>query len=173
MIQITSGDGLNSFGVDSRDVDLGGLKYASRIDLYPMGLFKEGQVRFVNDYAHEESLKFVIGIAASFYDGASYSVGEGHGDFYLYNILNQVMLPDYREINFDFLTKFKGFSLMAEYSISTATGLEGLVTESLIQELQPTDISTYLALCTGYNMQIFYTTKTGYARGFILSLIHI
>ena len=146
MIQITSGDGLNSFGVDSRDVDLGGLKYASRIDVYPLGLFKEGQVRSVNDYAHEESLKLVIGAAASYNDGASNSVGEGHGDFYLFNNLNQVMLPDYRELNIDFLSKYKGFSLMGEYSISTATGLEGLVTESLIQELQPTEISTYLAL---------------------------
>ena len=172
MIQITSGDGLNSFGIDSRDVDLGGLKYASRIDLYPMGLFKEGQVRFVNDYAHEESLRFVIGIAASFNDGASNLVGEGHGDFYLYNNLNQVMLPDYREINFDFLTKFKGFSLMAEYSISTATGLEGLVTESFVQQLQPTEISRYLSLGDGFSSQIFYSTKSGYSIGFVSSVIN-
>ena len=171
MIQITSGDGLNSFGVDSRDVDLGGLKYASRIDVYPLGLFKEGQVQSINDYAHEESLKLVIGTAASYNDGASNSVGEGHGDFYLYNNLNQVMLPDYRELNFDFLSKYKGFSLMGEYSISTATSLEELVTESLIQELQPTEISTYLALGTGLTMQIFYTTKKGYSIGVINSSI--
>ena len=171
MIQITSGDGMNSFGVDSRDVDLGGLKYASRIDVYPLGLFKEGQVSSVNDYAQEESLKVVIGAAASYNDGASNSVGEGHGDFYLFNNLNQVMLPDYRELNIDFLSKYKGFSLMGEYSISTANGLEGLVTESLIQELQPTDISTYLALGTGLSMQIFYTTKKGYSLGFINSSI--
>lgn len=171
MIQITSGDGLNSFGVDSRDVDLGGLKYSSRIDFYPLGLFKEGQVQSLNDYAHQESLKLVIGAAASYNDGASNSVGEGHGDFYLFNNLNQVMLPDYRELNFDFLSKFKGFSFMAEYSISTATGLEGLVTESLIQELQPKEISTYLALGTGLTMQVFYTSKKGYSIGFVNSSI--
>ena len=170
-IQITSGDGLNSFGVDSRDVDLGGLKYATRIDIYPLGLFGEGQVRSINDYAHEESLKLVIGGAASYNDGASNSVGEGHGDFYLFNNLNQVMLPDYRELNFDFLSKYKGISLMAEYSISTATGLEGLVTESITQELQPTEISTYLALGTSLTMQIFYTTKKGYSIGVINSSV--
>ena len=60
---------------------------------------------------------------------------------------------------------------MWEYSISTATGLEGLVTESLIQELQPTEISTYLALGTGLTMQIFYTTKKGYSLGFVNSFI--
>ena len=171
MIQITSGDGLNSFGVDSRDVDLGGLKYASRIDVYPLGLFKEGQVQSVNDYAHEESLKLVIGAAASYNDGASNSVGEGHGDFYLYNSLNQIMLPDYRELNFDLISKYKGFSLMAEYSISTATGLEGLVTESLIQTLQPTEISNYLALGSGLSAQLFYTSKSGYSAGFVYSAI--
>ena len=171
MLQVTSGDGLNSFGIDSRDVDLGGLKYASRVDLYPLGLFKEGQLKTLNDYAFEESFKCVLGAAASFNDGASHPVGEGHGTFYLYNNANEVMLPDYRELNFDLLAKYKGFSLMAEYSISTATGLDDLVTESLIQSLQPTQISTYLALGSGYNTQLFYTTKGGYSFGLVYSKV--
>ena len=171
MLQVTSGDGLNSFGIDSRDVDLGGLKYASRVDLYPLGLFEEGQLKTLNDYAFEESFKFVLGAAASFNDGASHPVGEGHGAFYLYNNANEVMLPDYRELNFDFLAKYKGFSLMTEYSISTATGLDDLVTESLIQSLQPNQISTYLALGSGYNTQLFYTTKDGYSIGLVYSKI--
>ena len=60
---------------------------------------------------------------------------------------------------------------MAEYSISTATGLEDLVTESLIQSLQPTQISTYLALGSGYNTHFFYTTKDGCSIGLVYSKI--
>ena len=67
-----------------------------------------------------------------------------------------MMLPDYRELNFDLISKYKGFSLMGEYSISTAAGLEGLVTESLIQTLQPTEISNYLALGSPQKVQNFY-----------------
>ena len=39
---ITSGDGRNSFGEDSRDSDLGGVKFGARLDLYPFGNFSEG-----------------------------------------------------------------------------------------------------------------------------------
>ena len=166
-VQITSGDGLNSFGQDSRDVDLGGLKYAARVDLYPLGLFKEGQLISIYDYLHENELKVLFGAGGSYNDGASQSVGEGHGDFYLFNSLGQVMLPDYRKLNFDFVSKYKGFSLLAEYSISTATGLENLYTESLIQALEPSEIATYLSLGSGLSTHIHYTSKSGYSIGFV------
>jgi hypothetical protein len=175
-IQMTSGDGLNSFGQDSRDVDLGGLKYAARVDLYPLGLFKEGQLESLNDYLHENELKVLFGASGSYNDGASQAVGEGHGDFYLFNSLGQVMLPDYRELNIDFVSKYKGFSLLAEYSISTATGLENLYTESLIQAfqpqaLQPTEIASYLALGSGLSTHFYYTSRSGYSIGLVYSQV--
>jgi len=166
-VQITSGDGLNSFGQDSRDVDLGGLKYAARLNLYPFGLFKEGQLNSIYDYLYENKLKLLFGASGSYNDGASQSVGEGHGDFYLFNSLGQVMLPDYRKLNFDFVSKYKGISLLAEYSISTATGLENLYTESLIQALEPMEIATYLSLGSGLSTHIHYTTKSGYSIGLV------
>ena len=166
-IQMTSGDGLNSFGDDSRDVDLGGLKYAARVDLYPLGLFKEGKLETLYDYLHENELKLLFGASGSYNDGTSQSVGEGHGDFYLFNSLGQVMLPDYRELNFDLVTKYKGFSLLVEYSISTATGLENLYTESLIQALQPSEIASYLALGSGLSSHCYYTSKSGYSIGLV------
>ena len=38
-LAITSGDGKNSFGEDSRDSDLGGIKFGSRLNIYPFGAF--------------------------------------------------------------------------------------------------------------------------------------
>jgi hypothetical protein len=163
-IAVTSGDGRNSFGVDSRDVDLGGLKYAARLDVYPLGMFSEGNDQSMADLAHEESPKILLGAAASFNDGASGAVGESHGDFFLYNQEGDNQLPDYRQLYADLLVKYKGFSLLGEYNISTATNLEGSFLDvTASTELDPTQISEYLALGTGMNVQLGYVTESGYA----------
>lgn len=162
-IGITSGDGRNSFGSDSRDVDLGGFKYSARLDLYPLGAFTENNDKCIADIAHEEKPKFVIGAAASYNDGASNITGEGHGDFLIYNVNGKQQLPDYRKLYADILFKCKGISLMGEYVVATATSLEQTYTDELGQApLLPTQISEYLALGTAYNASIGYTLKKGY-----------
>lgn len=162
-IAVTSGDGRNSFGVDSRDVDLGGLKYGARLDVYPLGLFTKGNDDLIADLAHESSPKLVIGAAASFNDGASNAVGEGHGEFFLYNQIGKNQLPDYRQLYSDILVKYKGFSLLGEYVVATATNLQGsFVDELAVNSLVPTQISEYLALGTALNFQFSYVTKSGY-----------
>lgn len=163
-VSVTSGDGKNSFGADSRDVDMGGVKYGGRLDIYPLGFFSEGNDDLVADIKHEQKPKFVIGGAASFNDGASNAVGEGHGDFMLYNGLGEVQLPDYRQAYADILFKFKGFSLLGEYVVATATSLEGSYTDITINDaLVPTQISEFLALGSAYNVQVGYVTTNGYA----------
>ena len=106
-VAVTSGDGRNSFGSDSRDVDFGGLKYAARLDVYPLGEFSEDNEKMIADLAHEESPKLLIGAAASFNDGASNITGEGHGDFFLYNARGENQLPDYRQVYYDLLLKYR------------------------------------------------------------------
>ncbi|MAX80075.1 MAG: hypothetical protein CL843_07860 [Crocinitomicaceae bacterium] len=163
-VSVTSGDGRNSFGSDSRDVDLGGVKYGARLDVYPLGLFTEGNEKLVADLAHEEKPKLVIGGAYSYNDGASNAVGEGHGDVYLYNALGEQQLPDYRQVYADILFNYKGFSLLGEYALATATSLEGsYADEAATEVIIPTQISEFLALGSAYNAQIGYVTKSGYA----------
>ncbi len=169
-IAVTSGDGKNSFGTDSRDVDLGGFKYAARLDLYPLGQFSEGNENLIADLMHEEKVKVLIGTAASFNDGASNTVGEGHGDFQLYNANGEDQLPDYRQLYTDILFKYKGFSLLGEYGIATATNLDGTFTDVAgANELEVTEISEYLSLGTALNVQLGYVTKSGYAADFSYS----
>ena len=169
-IAATSGDGRNSFGSDSRDVDLGGLKYAGRLDFYPLGEFSEGNDDLIADLMHEESIKLVLGGAASFNDGASNAVGEGHGDFLLYNLKGAQQLPDYRQLYGDVLVKHKGFSLLGEYAVATATNLEGTYIDvSGTNLIDPTEISESLALGSAFNLQLGYVTKSGYAADFSYS----
>lgn len=163
-IMVSSGDGRNSFGVDSRDVDLGGYKYGARLDLYPLGYFSANNEGTTADLTHEISPKLQIGAAASYNDGASNAVGEGHGDFAMYNYLGGAQLPDYRKLYGDVLFKFKGFSLLGEYVVATATSLQGsYIDATAFNALVPTQISEYLALGRAYNAQVGYVTKKGYA----------
>lgn len=162
-VAVTSGDGRNSFGVDSRDVDQGGLKYAGRLDVYPLGYFTKGNEIAIADLMHEDQPKLVVGGAASFNTGASEAVGEGHGDFVLYDEDGNAMQPDYRQVYGDLLVKYRGFSLLGEYNVSTATNLEGTFKEVTGDLLRPTEISQYLALGSAYNLQVGYVTTSGYA----------
>lgn len=163
-IAITSGDGRNSFGSDSRDTDKGGLKYGGRLDVYPLGYFSEGNTGMTADLMHESSLKMVVGAAASYNDGASNAMGEGHGDFALYNEDGKVQLPDYRKVYADILLKYQGFSLLGEYANTSATGLDDIyINEAASLALAPQQISSYLLIGDAWNTQLGYATLSGYA----------
>jgi len=161
---ITSGDGRNSFGVDSRDVDLGGLKYAGRLDVYPLGFFSKGNELFSSDLMHESKPKLVIGAAGSINQGATHNVGEGHGDFLLYNENGKMALPNYRQIYADILAKYKGFSVLLEFGNASAAGLDqNFSDEKAILRLAPGQISAFMMLGNSFNSQFGYVTKGGYS----------
>ncbi len=162
-LALTSGDGRNSFGVDSRDVDLGGAKVAGRLDVYPLGRFSAGNERQTADLVRESSPKVVIGAAASYNSGASEQLGEGHGLFMMYDIDGNALLPDYRQLYADVLMKYKGWYLLGEYVIATATDLNELYLDAFgADKLLPTEISEYLTLGRGYHVGVGYTMTNGW-----------
>lgn len=163
-IAMTSGDGRNSFGEDSRDPDLGGFKYGGRLDLYPLGYFTEGNDLYTADLLHEPKLKILVGGAVSLNVGASNEVGEGHGDFFLYNENGINNLPDYIQVYADVLMKYQGFSFLAEYVNASATNLEGsFLNQAGTVALQPQQISQFLVLGDSFSLQGGYVTTTGYS----------
>lgn len=167
MLALTSGDGRNSFGSDSRDTDLGGLKIGGRLDLYPLGCFSEGNDLFSADLAHEEKLKFVVGAAASKNKGVSNANGEGHGDFILYDGNGSSNLPDYSQIYVDVLMKYKGFSFLVEYVNASAEGLDIVyIDDTATTLLAPRQISEYVVLGDSYNFQAGYVTQKGFSFDF-------
>ncbi|WP_148870775.1 hypothetical protein [Tenacibaculum adriaticum] len=164
---VTSGDGRNSFGADSRDSDLGGLKIGARLDVYPAGYFTEGNDKYTADIAHEQTPKVLVGGAISKNKGASNATGEGHGDFILYDVDGKNNLPDYSQIFTDILFKYKGFSFLAEYASSSASSLEGTFLDAgATQVLAPQEISEYLVLGESYSLQTGYVTSKGYSLDF-------
>ena len=164
MLAITSGDGRNSFGADSRDTDLGGLKIGGRLDVYPLGYFKQGNELTNVDLGREETLKFVVGFAGSMNKGASNANGEGHGDFLLYDAKGANNLPDYNQLYTDILLKYQGFSLLAEYVNTSAGNLDLVFTDAnATQLLAPTQISQFLVLGDSFNLQTGYVTQSGFS----------
>lgn len=164
MLAITSGDGRNSFGADSRDTDLGGLKYGGRLDLYPLGYFKAGNELYSADLQREESLKMVVGSAFSINHGASHALGEGHGAFLLYDNKGKVSLPNYRQLYIDALAKYRGFSMLVEFGNASAAGLgENYEDANAVLLLAPQQISSLLQLGNSYNAQLGYVTPKGYS----------
>jgi len=85
------------------------LKHGGRLDVYPLGFFVEGNGNLIADLAHEETFKMVIWAAASYNDGVSNALGEGHGEFQFYDRNSSVKNPDYRKFSADVLMKYRGF----------------------------------------------------------------
>ena len=162
ILAITSGDGKNSFGEDSRDSDKGGVKFGSRINILPFGDFSEGNRLSAVDLMHEEKPKVQIGIAYSKNMGASNQVGDGHGDFILYDSSGDELFPNYSQLFFDLNLKYEGFSLVLEYADAFASGLDQIYTDpNGLNILVPKQISEYLVLGDSQGIQFGYFTKNG------------
>ena len=160
MIALTSGDGRNSFGEDSRDSDKGGVKIGSRVNIFPFGNFSDGNGLTTVDIVREEELKAQFGFAYSKNFGASNMVGDGHGDFIIYDDSGNESYPDYSQLFFDVNLKYKGFSILFEYADSFASGLDNLyVDPNGFSILEPTQISEYLVLGESIGLQFGYFLK--------------
>ncbi len=156
-VAVTSGDGRNSFGINSADTDLGGLKYGGRVTFYPLGFFRKDNELTGSDFAHEQKVKIALGGAISYNVGASNQIGEGHGEFHLYDADGGIAYPDYQKIAFDVLMKYRGFTFLAEYTNASGNGIQGLYSSpSPLGGLKPREIADYLTLGDGYNVQAGY-----------------
>jgi len=165
-LAVTSGDGANSFGANSTDVDKGGIKYGGRLDIYPMGEFSAGNRGMAADLKRESKPKILIGASASLNKGASEAKGEGHGVFLFYDKYKDEQFPDLRKVHADFLLKYKGFSLLGEFVNASASNLNGIYLDSSAAagaKLVPTQISQYLVLGNAWNVQVGYVFKGGFA----------
>mgnify|MGYP006140839003 CR=1 FL=1 len=163
-LSVTSGDGMNSFGLLSNDVDRGGLKYGGRLDLYPFGRFSKGNAMTGFDLIGEPLPKLVLGGASSLNNGASGPVGESHGAFGLFTEDGKDQLPQYLKNYVDAMMKWKGVTLLVEYVNTAAYNLQGAYTnpangESLASE----EISEYLVLGNAYQVQLGVTVKGKFA----------
>ncbi len=157
-IALTTGDGRNNLGES-----LGGFKYGARLDFYPLGFFKDQKALSLEDLAHEEKPKILIGTAYSYNKGVSHKTGDGQGAFLLLDSQLNPAYPNYQKLYADVLVKYSGFALFAEYGKSTTLNNELVVKQadgSPLLEPQK-QLYSYLALGEAYNLQLSYTFQGG------------
>lgn len=171
-LAVTTGDGINSFGSSATDFDLGGLKYSAHATFYPMGFFSPGNDLTDTDFAREQTPKLLIGGSYSYNQGASDAIGEGHGNFTLYNKYGRTAYPDYIKMSLNLMLKYRGFTFLTEYVDAWARNLDGLsVAPTAGSELKPTQIADYLVLGSGFNVQSGYLFAKNWAVDFRYSHI--
>ena len=169
-LAITNGDGINVFGKYH-----GGLKVGGRIDFLPFGLFTNfGQYRQA-DLVRELTPKLIMGVNYSVNSGMSSRRGRESGTIlYLDNNLNE-SLPDFTKYGFDFLFKYKGFSMLGEFVKTTATvpsdiiyrvRVDGSIATTFnvngVQDM-PNYVKGRMMLGEGYNIQAGYVYKKKYS----------
>ncbi|MDP4729056.1 MAG: hypothetical protein NWS09_00040, partial [Schleiferiaceae bacterium] len=159
--QVTSGDGQNSFGADSRDVDLGGLKYSGRVEL-SLGTPRKERAP-VQLASFDRKTRLLLGLSGSYNRGASQAVGEGHGSFQMYRG-SDAAFPDYRKWSADVLATKGGLSVYGQMMYATATNLDGLQwTPSVSNLLRPQEISRVLHLGRAFTGQVEYVHPSRWA----------
>lgn len=165
-LALTNGDGINAFLNDH-----GGVKVGGRLDYLPFGLFYNfGQYRQA-DIVREQSLKLVLGVNYSYNSGVSSRRGRGSGDILYLNADGKESLPDYIKYGFDFLLKYKGFSMLGEVVGSSArvpnditqrVRTDGTTSTNFevngVQDV-PNYIKSRMMLGVGYNIQAGYIFK--------------
>ncbi len=115
-LTLTNGDGLNAFNSDH-----GGLKVGGRLDFLPFGLFTYfGQFRQA-DVIRELAPKLVFGGHYSVNYGMSSRRGRGSGEIIYLNDEGLESLPNYTKYGLDFMFKYRGLTVLGEFTGSSAT----------------------------------------------------
>ncbi|MEM9328087.1 MAG: hypothetical protein AAGA85_20640 [Bacteroidota bacterium] len=160
VLSLTSGDGRNAFGADSRERIQGGFKYAARVDLLPFGEFADNGQHYIQDLAREMDFKLAIGAAANRNVEATHEVGEGSGDFLFRDENGDNLNANYDQLYIDVLAKYQGFSALVEYVSTRAQASEAIFTQTGTP-ITDENIASFYALGDGINAQLGYLMSNG------------
>ena len=170
-VTITDGDGSYSFSKR-----YGGLKYGSRVNYLPFGLFRQAGEYSGADITREVSPKLSVGAAFSYNDGVSDRRGRESGAILYMNDDNKYALPDYQKLVVDFLFKYRGFTALGEF-VKTWAHVPGEITQrvrndgSTSRDFKLDDgrqsvtdyIKNRMMLGDGFNLQAGYLFKNRFA----------
>src|SRR5690606_15906358 len=99
----------------------GGLNYGGRLGHLPLGLLRRGGEFHLEDMVYALSPKLSVGGAYSYNDGASdRRGGRDSGEILYQNSEGYTDLPDFARLNLDLLFKFRGWSVLGEYTKTNA-----------------------------------------------------
>ena len=159
-VSMTTGKGQNFFTTQSGP----GFKYGGRIDIMPLGDFIRNGAFIAHDLYHEPKPKFAIGFAASYNVKANSPMGSQNG--LITSIYNNSHVQDwanYRKAVADFIYKYRGFSLVGEYTNASIYGKNLYTNAGATTKLTTQTASAFYNLGSAYNVQGSYIVKSGWA----------
>ena len=167
-VSITTGEG-QSF--DSAQNNLG-YKYGGRIDVLPLGDFKNNNAFVDADLYYEKTPKFGVGIAGSYNVQASHKTGAGTAQIAgVYDANGKLKNANYAKIVSDFIFKYRGFTLIGEYTSAAVKGanlyLDASATTKFTQQIASSKYNTG----TAFNVQSSYVFKNKYVLNVRFSAI--
>lgn len=167
-VSITTGEG-QSF--DSAQNNLG-YKYGGRIDVLPLGDFKNNNAFVDADLYYEKTPKFGVGIAGSYNVQASHKTGAGTAQIAgVYDANGKLKNANYAKIVSDFVFKYRGFTLIGEYTSAAVKGanlyLDASATTKFTQQIASSKYNTG----TAFNVQSSYVFKNKYVLNVRFSAI--
>ncbi len=159
-VSITTGEGQNFFD-PSPNV---GLKYGGRLDIKPLGDFTKNNAFIAHDLYREQKPKLVFGVAGSYNAKASSPIGSESGTLApTYNRLGVLEYANYTKIVADAMFKYKGFSLVGEFTNTSVTGEDLYTNAAGTKKLTTDTTSAYYNTGNAFNVQSSYIFKNGLA----------
>lgn len=167
-ISVTSGDGQISFGEQSNS----GLKYGGRLDILPLGDFIKNNAFISHDLYREPSVKIAFGVAGSYNVKASEARGSGNAIITgIFDKDGEASFADYRKVVTDFILKYRGFSLIGEYTNASVNGKDLYTNSAATTLLNAESSASKYNMGYGVNLQSSYITSNGWAFDTRFSLI--
>jgi hypothetical protein len=168
-VSMTTGEGQNFFDPTPNV----GLKYGGRLDLLPLGDFIKNNAFIPQDIYREQKPRLAFGVAASFNAKASSPTGSENASLVpIYNRSGVLEYADLTKIIGDFMFKYNGFALVAEYSKTTVTGKDLYANAAGTKKLTTDTSSAYYNIGSGFNVQSSYIFNNGMALEFRFTAIN-
>ena len=159
-IAVTTGEGQNFFDPTPNI----GLKYGGRLDILPLGDFIKNNAFIAHDIYRENKPKLALGVAASFNAKAGSPIGSDNNTITpIYNKAGTLAYADYTKLIGDFIFKYSGFSIIAEYANTSVTGKDLYTNIAGTKKLNTDTASAYYNIGSALNMQTAYVFKNGLA----------
>ncbi len=157
---LTSGQGQS---INSTQTNLG-IKYGGRIDIMPMGDFIKNNAFISQDLYFEPKPRLGIGVAGSYTTRATTPIGASSENATgVFDQDGEATNADYRKLVADLIFKYRGLSLVTEYTDASVYGKNLYSDAASSKALTPEELSAKYGIGEAFNVQTSYVWKNGWA----------
>jgi hypothetical protein len=168
-LSVTTGEGQNFFDNQANM----GFKYGGRLDIMPLGDFIRNNAFIAHDLYNEPKPRLALGVAASYNRKAASPTGSDNPLITnIYNAAGAQDFANYRKLVADLIFKYRGFSIVGEYTDASVSGKDLFTNAGATSKLTPEVASTLYRLGDAFNIQSSYVFKSKWVIDARYSKVH-